>query len=180
MAPEVMCKNNHGIAADYFAVGVIAWECMFGRRPYQGKSRKEIRDAILAKQAHIRKNEVPEGWDVEAADFINKCLQRKASSRLGSNGNAEVKAHPWFRDFDWLSLQEGRHNASFLPSHDNDNFDKNHVNNQEWKDAEAVKENEIHLKNPTAQAMFKGYFFDKNHQQATMTKSTTGGNNEGE
>ena len=72
MAPEVMCKNNHGIAADYFAVGVIAWECMFGRRPYQGKSRKEIRDAILAKQAHIRKNEVPEGWDIEAADFINK------------------------------------------------------------------------------------------------------------
>ena len=72
MAPEVMCKNNHGIAADYFAVGVIAWECMFGRRPYQGKSRKEIRDAILQKEAHIRKNEVPEGWDVEAADFINK------------------------------------------------------------------------------------------------------------
>ena len=26
----------------------------------------------MAKQAHIRKNEVPEGWDVEAADFINK------------------------------------------------------------------------------------------------------------
>lgn len=51
MAPEVMCKNNHGIAADYFAVGVIAWECMLGRRPYQGKSRREIRDNILAKQA---------------------------------------------------------------------------------------------------------------------------------
>ena len=34
MSPEVMCKNNHGIAADYFAVGVIAWECMFGCRPY--------------------------------------------------------------------------------------------------------------------------------------------------
>lgn len=34
MAPEVMCKNNHGIAADYFAIGVIAWECMYGRRPY--------------------------------------------------------------------------------------------------------------------------------------------------
>jgi serum/glucocorticoid-regulated kinase 1/serum/glucocorticoid-regulated kinase 2 len=34
---------------DYFAVGVIAYECMMGRRPYLGKSRKEIRDAILAK-----------------------------------------------------------------------------------------------------------------------------------
>ena len=47
MAPEVMCKNNHGIAADYFAVGVIAYECMNSRRPYQGKTRREIRDAIL-------------------------------------------------------------------------------------------------------------------------------------
>ena len=78
MAPEVMCKNNHGIAADYFALGVIAWECMNGRRPYQGKSRKEIRDAILAKQAHIRKNEVADGWDVEAADFINKVCKHSS------------------------------------------------------------------------------------------------------
>ena len=53
--------------------------------------------------------------------------------------------------------------APFMPSPDNENFDKNHVNNQEWKDAEVVKENEIHLKHPTAQALFKGYFFDKNH-----------------
>ena len=31
MAPEVMCRQNHGVAADYFAVGVIAYECMFGK-----------------------------------------------------------------------------------------------------------------------------------------------------
>lgn len=72
MAPEVMCKNNHGIAADYFAVGVIAYECMQSRRPYQGKTRREIRDAILAKQVQIKKSEVPDSWSFEAADFINK------------------------------------------------------------------------------------------------------------
>jgi hypothetical protein len=26
-----MCRQNHGIAVDYFAVGVMAFECMFGR-----------------------------------------------------------------------------------------------------------------------------------------------------
>lgn len=31
MAPEVMCRQNHGIAVDYFAVGVIAFEFMLGR-----------------------------------------------------------------------------------------------------------------------------------------------------
>lgn len=39
--------------------------------------------------------------------------------------------------------------AEFQPDSQAENFDQNHVNNQEWKDAEAVKENEIHLKNPT-------------------------------
>lgn len=49
MAPEVMCRSNHGVAVDYFALGVIAYECMMGRRPYVGKSRKEIRDHIFSK-----------------------------------------------------------------------------------------------------------------------------------
>lgn len=72
MAPEVMCRQNHTCSVDYFAVGVIAYECMFGRRPYLGKSRKEIRDHILSKQVQIRRNEIPLGWSVEAADFINR------------------------------------------------------------------------------------------------------------
>ena len=50
MAPEVMCRQNHTTSVDYFAVGVMAYECMYGRRPYVGKSRKEIRDHILSKQ----------------------------------------------------------------------------------------------------------------------------------
>lgn len=31
LAPEVLCRNNHGVAADYYAVGVIAYECMMGK-----------------------------------------------------------------------------------------------------------------------------------------------------
>lgn len=31
MAPEVLCRQTHGIAVDYFAVGVIAYEFMMGR-----------------------------------------------------------------------------------------------------------------------------------------------------
>lgn len=31
MAPEVMCRQNHTTSVDFFAVGVIAYESMFGR-----------------------------------------------------------------------------------------------------------------------------------------------------
>ena len=85
VAPEVMCRQNHGVAVDYFAVGVIGYECMNGKvrklycvllthplqRPYVGRNRKEIRDHILGKQVRIKKQEIPHGWSVEAADFIN-------------------------------------------------------------------------------------------------------------
>jgi serine/threonine protein kinase len=74
MAPEVMCRQNHGIAVDYFALGVIVYEFMVGRRPYLGRSRKEIRDSMLAKQVKLTRHDIPEGWSLEAADFANKLL----------------------------------------------------------------------------------------------------------
>lgn len=72
MAPEVMFRQNHGTGVDFFAVGVIAYEFMIGKRPYLGRSRKEIRDAIVTKQVQIKKNEIPLGWTLEATDFINR------------------------------------------------------------------------------------------------------------
>ena len=74
MAPEVMCKQNHGIAVDYFAVGVVTYECITGRRPYQGKTRKEIREQILLKQACLRKTDLSEPYSNEALDFVNAVI----------------------------------------------------------------------------------------------------------
>jgi serine/threonine protein kinase len=54
MAPEVMSRKDHSFTADYFAVGVIAYEFMLGRRPYVGRDRKEIREHMLSKQVQIR------------------------------------------------------------------------------------------------------------------------------
>ena len=59
MAPEVMCRNNHSFPVDYYAVGVIAYEFMMGRRPYVGRNRKEIRDQILSKQVQVRPEDAP-------------------------------------------------------------------------------------------------------------------------
>ena len=77
MAPEVMCGQNHTIAVDYFALGVFTYEFMFGVRPYTGKTRKEIKDKIMAKQVQIKRNEIPDGWSTEAADFINRVRKEK-------------------------------------------------------------------------------------------------------
>lgn len=71
-----MCAQNHSFFVDNFAVGVMTFEFMYGIRPYLGKSRKEIKDLILAKQVQIKPNDIPETWSIEAADFINKVNKR--------------------------------------------------------------------------------------------------------
>jgi serine/threonine protein kinase len=35
-----MCRQDHSFPVDYYAVGVIAYELMLGRRPYNGRNRK--------------------------------------------------------------------------------------------------------------------------------------------
>ena len=127
MSPEVMCAQNHTIAVDYFAIGVIGYEFMKGVRPYLGKSRKEIKEKIIAKQASIKSNEIPKGWSAEAADCINKLLQRKPSHRLGLRGAREVKEHIWFKNFPWKDLYNRKLIAPYIPPN-NDNFDYKYCN----------------------------------------------------
>lgn len=91
MSPEVMCCQDHGFAVDFYAVGVILYEMMLGRRPYNGKSRKEIRDQMLSKQAVIKQSEMGEGWSVNSMNIVNKLLQRNPLNRLGNNRIEEIK-----------------------------------------------------------------------------------------
>ncbi|OMJ71937.1 hypothetical protein SteCoe_29724 [Stentor coeruleus] len=151
MAPEVLFRQNHGIAADYFAVGVILYEIMMGRRPYIGRDRKEIRDQIVSRQARV--TEVPEGWSLEAADFINKLIQRKANYRLGNKGFGEINSHPWLKDFPWKDLFMGSLSAPYIPK-SQDNFDPRNLG--DWKD-----EIDPTIDLASSQNLFIGYSYDE-------------------
>jgi hypothetical protein len=127
MAPEVMCGQNHTIAVDYFALGVIGYELMNGFRPYNGKNRKEIKEKMMSRQVQVKKEQIPKDWSVESADFINRLLQRKPINRLGLRGCMEVKEHLWFKDFDWKGLYLYKLKAPFIPKQ-GDNFDYRYCN----------------------------------------------------
>ncbi|KRW98381.1 Protein kinase-like domain [Pseudocohnilembus persalinus] len=167
MAPEVMCRQPHTFAVDYFALGVLAYEFMLGRRPYLGRSRKEIRDQILAKRVQIKRHEIPEGWSLEAADFINRLIERKPSNRLGINGPAEVKNHPWIKNFPWEKLLNKEIQAPFLPEKE-DNFDqKQQISIEDEQNAEIMQQNAMLLKRPSVQNLFNGYNYDGINKQNT-------------
>ena len=166
MSPEVLCRLNHSFAADYFAVGVMAYEFMTGRRPYTGKNRKEIRDAVLAKQVQLTRADIPQGWSPEAVDFINKMIQRKPQNRLGTNGSKEVKEHVWLREFPWQQLFDKTLKSPYLPEQ-GDNFDSRQVLNN-WKDQAIVSD----ISESAYENLFGGYFYESAFNKYSHAKTT--------
>jgi serine/threonine protein kinase len=111
----------------------------------------------------IRRHEIPEGWSIEAADFINKCLQRKPANRLGLNGPHEVKQHVWLKDFNWQALLDKKVVAPYQPEKNQENFDQKQANAADpWKDenVEQLKQNSLLLRRNSIQNLFSGYYFD--------------------
>ena len=159
MAPEVMQGLNHKYSVDFYAIGVITYELMMGRRPYSGKSRKEIKEQIMGKQAKINKLEIPNGWSFEAADFANKLLQRKEVNRLGFYNENNIKEHPWLKNVDMELIKNKKIKAPFLPKKNHDNYDKNYCEENEEMNFETLKRFEEYRLNKNYKDLFKGFTF---------------------
>ena len=151
LAPEVLCNVNHNFCIDYYAVGIITYELMFGHRPYLGKNKHEVKQLILTKQARIDINDLPDNFNPEIADFINKLIQRKPKYRLGRNDINEVLNHSWFVGFDWDNCSKKILKAPYIPKI-GDNFDKNFCLQSDKIGTETVEryekimsQNKIHL-----------------------------------
>lgn len=75
----------------------------------------EILKFLQNNQIQIKKSDLPEGYSLESADFINKLIQRKASSRLGFNGIDEIKKHPWLKNVPWQKIENKIFKSPFNP-----------------------------------------------------------------
>ena len=93
-------------------------------RPFIGEDRVSYREALLQKQAVLKKSSASDSWSLEGAHFINLCIRRKPKTRLGINGVAELKAHVWFKDFDWKGIANRTMRAPFKPAGSGYKIDK--------------------------------------------------------
>ena len=177
MAPEVIMGKNHSYTVDFFAIGIMGYEFMFGQRPYIGKNRKEIKHLILRKQAKIEEDEKPDDWSNESVDFINRCLKRKVEKRLGYlNGVEELKNHIWFKNFDWVALFNKSLNAPFVPKKEG-NYDKIYCKGNEKITKGTLERYKNYMKKDYFENVFEGYTFINyelinNNNGDTFTRTT--------
>ena len=163
MSPEVLFSKNHSFLVDFYALGIISYELIYNDRPYQSISRKELRDEILKKQAKIKFINLKKGFGIDCMNFINSLIQRKPEKRLGyKNGIIELKAHKFFKDFDWNKLLNKELIPSFIPK-PSGNFDKSFCEEIEQIGEQTAQRYKIYMENNSFISIFKNYtYIDEN------------------
>ncbi|CAG8705387.1 20950_t:CDS:10, partial [Cetraspora pellucida] len=106
IAPEVIKGCGHTSAVDWWTLGILIYEMLYGFTPFKGQNRN-------ATFSNILKNDVcfPETGGAQTVSSLCKALIRKLlckdeNRRLGSKaGASDVKAHPFFKSTQWALLR---------------------------------------------------------------------------
>ena len=115
LAPEQVKMSGHGIEADYWALGVFAFELMAGHSPWNPKKEeiaemkiyKAITDYGVGEDA--AKLPFPAELSDDAKTMIEELMEPDISGRLGCLGAGAddiVDRTPWFENFPWTALEQ--------------------------------------------------------------------------
>ncbi|XP_041990010.1 phototropin-1-like [Salvia splendens] len=103
IAPEIITGAGHTSAVDWWALGILLYEMLYGYTPFRGKTRQKTFANILHKDLKFpRSKEV----SLQGKQLMYRLLHRDPKNRLGSREGAnEVKQHPFFRGINWALVR---------------------------------------------------------------------------
>ncbi|KAI8848157.1 kinase-like domain-containing protein [Chytridium lagenaria] len=110
-------------AVDWWSLGIVAYELLYGRRPFRSKTNEGLTVSIMSDDLHFP-NEPP-GISTEARQCLRAFITRDTAERLGSKetgGDTKVREHAWFKSIDWGKLGTERDYTTSKKA----NFDATH------------------------------------------------------
>ncbi|KAI9368615.1 hypothetical protein BJX61DRAFT_208345 [Aspergillus egyptiacus] len=123
LAPETINGVGQDEMSDWWSLGCIMFEFLFGYPPFNAATPDEVFENILNRRINWP-DEIEELATPEAIDLMNKLMTINPRERMGSNseekypnGGAEIRSHPWFEDINWDTLLEDK--AQFVPNLEN-------------------------------------------------------------
>ncbi|GAA6036568.1 hypothetical protein JCM8097_001229 [Rhodosporidiobolus ruineniae] len=140
LAPESILGVGMDACVDWWALGVICYEFLYGFPPFHDETPEKVFENILSRRFEWHEEEI--NISPEAHDFMDKLLCSDPTRRLGKTGAAEVKSHSFLADVDWDNLL--KQPVDFVPAvadpESTDYFDPRGATAQEFKEEEAVEE----------------------------------------
>ncbi|KAH6685962.1 kinase-like domain-containing protein [Plectosphaerella plurivora] len=157
LAPELLMGQGYNKTVDWWTLGVLLYEMLTGLPPFYDENTNEMYRKILSEPLHFP------GHDIvppAAKDLLTKLLNRNPEERLGANGSAEIKAHPFFHAIDWRKLLQRKYEPAFKPSVidalDTANFDEEFT-----KEAPQESYADGTVLSQTMQNQFQGFSYNR-------------------
>ena len=113
LAPEIILDKGCNRPADWWSLGVLVYELLFGVPPFYSKDVQEMYKKTLLNPLKFSGKIM---ISPEAKDFIAGLLVKAPGKRLGSIADSlEVMNHPWFKDFNWAKLLDKNMTPPYNP-----------------------------------------------------------------
>ena len=114
LAPEVVENKGYGEEIDWWSVGIIFYEMLYGMTPFFEGTQEQIIDKIKNFKKYLIVHDKVDDKIIskEAQKLIYDFLEYK-DKRLGLNGIDEIKKHPFFKNFNWDNVRNTK--PPFIP-----------------------------------------------------------------
>ena len=141
-APEMISFEGHTNVCDWWSLGILIYELLYGNTPFFNLDKNRMYDLIITgsisypKFIEIEGEETPRNYKVseDAKNIISKLLEKDPNNRLGKNGLKEIQKHPFFNSINFEDLKKKKVKCPFKPeiiTEDSEltkNFDEEYLN----------------------------------------------------
>ncbi|WEW60925.1 serine/threonine protein kinase, AGC [Emydomyces testavorans] len=106
IAPEVIKGDGHTSAVDWWTLGILIYEMLYGTTPFKGKNRNATFANILRDEVPFPDHSGAQQISNLCKSLIRKLLIKDETRRLGARaGASDVKTHPFFRTTQWALIR---------------------------------------------------------------------------
>ncbi|XP_064177137.1 protein kinase C epsilon type-like [Anguilla rostrata] len=127
IAPEILQELEYGPSVDWWALGVLMYEMMAGQPPFEADNEDDLFESILHDDVLY-----PVWLSKEAVSILRAFMTKTPHKRLGcvlsQGGEEAIRTHPFFREIDWVLLEQRKIKPPFKPriktKRDVNNFDQ--------------------------------------------------------
>jgi serine/threonine protein kinase len=129
LAPEILNRQGHGRAVDWWSLGALLYEMLTGLPPFYCQDRERLFEKIRRSELHY-----PASVSAPAKSVLLGLLTKDPNRRLGSGNedSDEIKRHDFFKEIDFRKLFAGEITPPWRPdissSLDTSQFDKEFTN----------------------------------------------------
>lgn len=124
LAPEVLKGNGYSFGADWWSLGVLFYECIYNKRPFEKLNSAGLKAEILQVNPKFPLTDPP--VSIACMHAISSALEEDPNKRMGCVRDEDFTSftdNPFFRPIDFEALERREIEPVFIPSNQKTNFD---------------------------------------------------------